>query len=49
VTVGVGKRLFADGPRPATWKLVMSRVGKAGVIIATYEPAGELVTGTMGA
>jgi dihydrofolate reductase len=48
VTVGTGKRLFADGTPPAAWKLVKSRVGDA-VIIATYEPAGELVTGTIGA
>jgi hypothetical protein len=33
--------LFANGTRSATWKLVKSRVGDAGVIIATYEPAGE--------
>ena len=39
VSVGTGKRLFADGTRSATWKLVKSRVGDAGVIIATYEPA----------
>ena len=49
VTIGVGKRLFADGTGPATWKLVNGRVGDAGVILATYEPAGELATGTMGA
>jgi dihydrofolate reductase len=49
VTIGTGKRLFAEGTRSATWKLVKSRVGDAGVIIATYEPAGELVTGTIGA
>jgi dihydrofolate reductase len=49
VTIGRGKRLFADGTRPATWKLVKNRVGDGGVIIATYEPAGELVTGTMAA
>jgi hypothetical protein len=49
VTIGAGKRLFADGTCPATWKLMKSRVGNAGVIIATYEPAGGLVTGTMGA
>lgn len=49
VTIGTGKRLFADGARPGTWKVVKSRVGKAGVIAVTYEPAGELVTGTMGA
>jgi dihydrofolate reductase len=49
VTVGTGKRLFADGTLSGTWKLVNSRVGDAGVIIATYEPAGELVTGTISA
>jgi dihydrofolate reductase len=49
VTIGTGKRLFVEGTRSATWKLVKSRVGDAGVIIATYEPAGELVTGTIGA
>ncbi|MGH9409458.1 MAG: dihydrofolate reductase family protein [Vicinamibacterales bacterium] len=49
VTIGSGKRLFADGPLPGTWTLVKSRVGAAGVILATYEPAGPLVTGTIGA
>jgi len=49
VTIGVGKRLFADGARAATWKLVKGRVGDGGVILATYEPAGELATGIMGA
>ena len=49
VTIGTGKRLFAEGTRSATWKLAKSRVGDAGAIIATYEPAGELVTGTIGA
>lgn len=49
VTIGSGKRLFPDGTRSATWKLVKGRVGDAGVIFATYEPAGELVTGTIGA
>jgi dihydrofolate reductase len=48
VTIGSGKRLFADGTRPATWKVVKSRVGAGGVIIATYEPAGPLVTRTIG-
>jgi hypothetical protein len=43
-----GAQLFAEGTRSATWKLVKSRVGDAGVIIATYVPAGELVTGTIG-
>jgi len=49
VTIGTGKRLFANGTHSGTWSLVKSRVGDAGVIIATYEPAGTLVTGTIGA
>jgi dihydrofolate reductase len=49
VTIGTGKRLFANGTHSGTWDLVKSRVGDAGVIIATYEPAGTLVTGTIGA
>lgn len=48
VTVGPGKRLFAEGTQPAAWKLTDSKVSPLGVIIATYEPAGELKTGTMG-
>jgi dihydrofolate reductase len=48
VTVGEGKRLFDGGSRPGNWKLVSSKVSGTGVIIAEYEPAGELVTGTVG-
>lgn len=48
VTVGEGKRLFDGGSRPGSWKLVDSKVSGTGVIIAEYEPAGELVTGTVG-
>jgi dihydrofolate reductase len=46
VVVGSGKRLFADGTTPAGLKLVDSTVSSTGVMIGTYEPAGELVTGT---
>jgi dihydrofolate reductase len=49
VTVGSGRRLFAGGTLPARWKVVKTRAGDGGVIVATYEPAGELVTGTIGA
>lgn len=48
VTVGAGKRLFAEGSHPAAWKLVDSKTATTGVIIATCEPAGPLKTGTMG-
>jgi dihydrofolate reductase len=46
VVVGPGKRLFSDGTTPAGLKLVDSKVSTTGVVIATYEPAGEIVTGS---
>jgi dihydrofolate reductase len=48
VTIGAGKRLFAEGAQPRTWRLVDSKVASTGVIIATYEPVGELLTGIAG-
>lgn len=48
VVVGSGKRLFAEGTLPGALKLVDSKVTATGVTIATYEPAGELVTGSFG-
>ena len=48
VVVGSGKRLFAEGTLPGALKLVDSKVSTTGVTIATYEPAGELVTGSFG-
>ena len=46
VVLGKGKRLFADGTVPATLRLVDSKVSATGVFMGTYEPAGEVVTGT---
>ncbi|HEY3615042.1 MAG TPA: dihydrofolate reductase family protein [Gaiellales bacterium] len=46
VVVGAGKRLFADGTVPAALKLVDSTVSSTGVVIGTYVPAGDLVTGS---
>jgi dihydrofolate reductase len=46
VVVGKGKRLFDFGTLPAGLKLVDSKVSSTGVIIATYQPAGELKVGT---
>jgi dihydrofolate reductase len=46
VTLGSGKRLFADGTVPAALKLVDSTVSTTGVVIGTYVPAGELVPGS---
>jgi dihydrofolate reductase len=46
VIIGSGKRLFADGTIPAGLKLVDSTISTTGVVIATYEPAGVLATGS---
>jgi dihydrofolate reductase len=46
VLIGSGKRLFADGTVPASLKLVESRTSTTGVVIGTYEPAGELRPGS---
>jgi dihydrofolate reductase len=46
LVVGSGKRLFADGTVPAGLRLVDSEVSSTGVLMGTYEPAGEIVTGS---
>jgi len=46
LVIGSGKRLFADGTIPAGLKLIDSKVSSTGVVIGTYEPAGEIVTGS---
>jgi dihydrofolate reductase len=45
VVIGSGKRLFAEGTIPAGLKLPDSKVSTTGVVMGTYEPAGELITG----
>jgi len=49
IILGQGKKLFADGAAPSAFKLIESQVGKTGVIVARYERAGEVRTGTVGA
>lgn len=46
VTLGSGKRLFAEGTVPAAFKLTASKVSPSGVIFADYERAGEVKTGS---
>ena len=46
LVLGSGKRLFAEGTVPAGLRLVDSTVSTTGVMIGTYEPAGEIVTGS---
>lgn len=42
LTIGTGKKLFAEGTQPTMFKLVDSKVGKTGMIFTTYEPTGAL-------
>ncbi|RWB32294.1 MAG: dihydrofolate reductase [Mesorhizobium sp.] len=46
LVLGKGKRLFGDGAMPAAFKLARSQTSSTGVIMATYERAGEIKTGS---
>jgi dihydrofolate reductase len=46
ITLGVGKRLFADGTIPAAFKVTESKVTPNGVIVVNYERAGTITTGS---
>jgi dihydrofolate reductase len=46
VTLGSGKRLFAEGTMPAAFGLVESKTTPSGVIFANYRRAGAIKTGS---
>jgi dihydrofolate reductase len=46
VTLGAGKRLFAEGTAPAAFELIESKTTPKGVIFANYKRAGEVKTGS---
>jgi dihydrofolate reductase len=46
ITLGKGKRLFAEGTIPASFELTDSKVSPKGVIMANYKRAGEVKTGS---
>jgi len=48
VVLGSGKQLFPAGTTPGAMRLVASKVSSTGVLMCTYEPAGGVVTGTIG-
>jgi dihydrofolate reductase len=48
VVIGSGKRLFADGTVPSGLKLVDQKVSSTGVVMGTWQRAGDLVTGSFG-
>ena len=45
VVLGSGKKLFADGSAPHTFKLTGSRVSPSGLIVGHYERDGEIKPG----
>jgi dihydrofolate reductase len=49
ITLGTGKRLFAEGTIPAAFTLAESLVSSGGVFFANYKRAGDVKTGTVGA
>lgn len=42
LTLGTGKRLFADGTVPAAFTVTDCQVSPKGVIMATYEQTGAV-------
>jgi len=44
VTLGVGKRLFADGTSAMAFKVTESQVTPSGVIVVNYERAGAITS-----
>ena len=43
------RRQIAEGTQPRSLRLTDAKISTTGVIIATYEPAGPLEVGTIGA
>jgi len=46
VHLGEGKKLFRDGTRAAALRLTSTKTTSTGVLVATYEPAGEVRLGS---
>ena len=46
ITLGTGKRLFGEGTIPAAFRMREAKTSPSGVIVASYERAGEVQTGS---
>jgi len=46
LTLGTGKKLFADGTLPAAFKVTESHVSPNGILLVNYERAGAVKTGS---
>lgn len=42
IVLGEGKRLFGEGTPAGTWRLLEHRLTPGGIIMSTYEPAGDV-------
>ena len=47
VVLGTGKRLFGTGTPAGAMRTIDHKVSGTGVVIATYEPAGDVVAGSV--
>ena len=47
VVIGAGKRFFGNGTSPGAMKLINSNLTSTGVVISTYERAGDIEIGEM--
>ena len=47
ITLGRGKRLFAEGTIPVAFELIDSQALPSGVILANYKRSGEVKTGSL--
>jgi dihydrofolate reductase len=47
ITLGGGKRLFADGTLPAAFTVTESQVTSKGVMVVNYERAGAITSGSL--
>lgn len=46
VVLGSGRKLFAEGAVPRTWRLATSTVSGTGAVLAAYQRVGEVETGS---
>jgi dihydrofolate reductase len=46
ITLGTGKRLFADGTVPVAFRLQEAKTSPSGVIVVTFKRAGDVETGS---
>lgn len=46
ITLGTGKRLFAEGTTPGAFSLREAKMSPSGVIVASYERAGDVQSGS---